>query len=79
VQREGEMIQSIWVGIVGGGLGILIGLYSLWRSDSVAKWLISQGVPYTPDPTAQLRQIRFLGILFILAGGYCLFLTIRNF
>jgi hypothetical protein len=75
--RERKMIQSNWVGVVCGVVTILIGLYSLFRPESVATYFNNQGVPHPVDPAAQLRRVRILGVAFIFAGGYFLFVTAR--
>lgn len=67
------MVQSNLVGVVGGLIAILIGLYSLFQTDSVVRWLNSQGVPHTPDRAAQLRQTKLVGIACILFGCYFMY------
>lgn len=69
------MTQTNWLAIVSGVVTILIGLYSLFRPDSVATWFNSQGAPHPADPAAQLRQVRIVGVAFVLAGGYFIFVT----
>lgn len=69
---------SSWFGIVAGVLAIILGVYSLLRTGSVASWLESHGVHHGVAAAGFLRQIRTLAVFFILAGGFCVALTIRN-
>jgi hypothetical protein len=71
------MIQSNGLAVVCGVVTILIGLYSLFRPASVATYFNNQGVPHPADPAAHLLRVRILGVAFILAGGYFLFVTAR--
>jgi len=69
---------SFWTGILVGVFPIVYGLYSILRPSSIANWLKSQGLPHSSVETTFLRQIRTLGVLFILAGGFFVFVVIRN-
>lgn len=69
---------SSWFGIVAGALAIVLGVYSLLRTGSVASWLESHGVYHAVAAAGFLRQIRTLAVLFILAGGFFVVVAIRN-
>jgi hypothetical protein len=60
---------SHWFGILAGVLTITAGVYSLLRTSSVASWLASHGVQHPLAIAASLRQVKTLGVLFIL--GVC--------
>jgi hypothetical protein len=66
-----------WFGTLAGGLAIAAGVYSFLRARSVAGWLQSQEVPHSLPTAVFLRQIKTLGVLFILAGGFFLFVAAR--
>lgn len=70
--------SSSWFGIVAGVLAIILGVYSLLRTGSVASWLESQGVHHAVAAAGFLRRIKTLGVLFILAGGFFVAVAIRN-
>lgn len=75
------MGSNSWFGILAGILVIVLGVYSLLQPGRVASWLESHMRPYVV-PTATLiriRQIKTLGVLFILAGGFFLAVGIRNY
>jgi hypothetical protein len=70
--------NSSWFGIVAGVLAIILGAYSLLRTSTVASWLESHGIHHAIAPAAFMRQIKTLGVLFILAGGFFVAVGIRN-
>lgn len=69
---------SSWSGIVLGVLAIIAGTHSLLRTGSVAGWLESHGVRHAPSRTAFQRQIKTLGVSFILVGIFFVSVAIRN-
>ena len=69
---------SIWFDIVPGVLAIVLGVYSLLRTGSVASWLESQGVRQAVAAAVFRRQIRTLAVFFILAGVFFVAVAIRN-
>jgi hypothetical protein len=66
-----------WFSTLAGGLAIAAGVYSFLRAKSVAGWLEGHGVPHSMPTTVFLRQIKTLGVLFILAGGFFVFVATR--
>lgn len=67
-----------YFGIVAGVLATAAGVCAIVRPASVASWLQHRGVPHPTATDRFLRQIRTLGILFILAGGFFLVVAIRS-
>jgi hypothetical protein len=67
-----------WFGMLAGLLAIVVGVWSLLRASSVASWLQSHGVQHSQPIPAFLRQVKTLGVLFILAGGFFVVVAIRN-
>ena len=65
-------------GIIAGVLMIMGGMHLLLRPDSAAGWLESQGVPHTPERSVFLRQIKMMGVGFILGGGLSIYVGIIN-
>jgi hypothetical protein len=65
-------------GIVAGVLAVFVGTYSLSRTSSVASWLARHGLHHSPATATLLRQIKTLAVLFILAGGFFVFVAVRN-
>jgi len=70
--------NSNWFGILAGVLTIMAGVYSLLRTNSVASWLASHGLQHSPATASFLRQVKTLGVLFILAGGFLVVVAIRS-
>ncbi len=60
---------SSWFGILAGVLAIILGVYSLLRTSTVASWLESHGIHHAIATAAFMRQIKTLGVLFILASA----------
>jgi hypothetical protein len=79
---EGEILammgNSNWYGILGGVLTIMAGVYSLLRTSSVASWLASHGLQHSLATAAFLRQVKTLGVFFILAGGFFVVVAIGS-
>ena len=69
---------SSWFGILAGILAIIAGVYSLLQTSSVASWLENHGVHHAVATAGFLRQLKTLGVLFILAGGFFVAVAIRN-
>jgi len=69
---------SSWFGILAGFFAILLGVYSLLRTSTVANWLEAHGIHRAIATAVFLRQIKTLGVLFILAGGFYVVMGIRN-
>lgn len=57
-----------WFNIVAGGFAMMTGVYTIFRTRSVAKWLDRQGVPHTAGMDEFHRQLKIIGVLFILIG-----------
>lgn len=68
-----------WFGILAGVLSIIAGVYSLLRTSSVAGWLASRGLQHSLPTATFLRQVKTLGVLFILAGGFFVVVAIRTY
>lgn len=66
-----------WFGVVAGAVVVSAGAYAICRPASVGGWLERQGVPHAPPP-AFLRQIKCLGLLFMLAGAFFVAVAARG-
>lgn len=70
--------HSSWFGIVAGVVAIITGVYALLQTSSIASWLENQEILRAVATAAFFRQIRTLGVLFILAGGFFLAVAVRD-
>jgi hypothetical protein len=81
IDRERRILAIIgeqrWVDVLAGTLSAGSGLFAIFRTGIVAGWLSRQAVPHPSNGTKFSMQIRILGILFVIAGSFFVFVAIK--
>jgi hypothetical protein len=67
-----------WFGILAGIITIAGGVYMLLQTASVVSWFKSRGLQHSLAMVESRRQVKILGVLSILGGGYFLVVAIIN-
>jgi hypothetical protein len=75
-------VDSSWLSVLVGLIAIIAGAYSLIRTDSATARLTSclarGGLQYSLPTGVLQRRVKTLGVVFILAGAFCVVVAVRD-